>query len=136
MLLFLAFLGLHILIKEEKLDEVWRAGGVVIFAGGYALMMWAWSLFRKNETPTKPTDQPKAFVVEGPYRFTRNPMYLGVTLMLAGLSFVLGSVAMLGAPFLFFVIINQFFIPYEEDKMAKLFGGPYTRYKQSVRCWL
>lgn len=136
MVLFLVFLGLHVVIQGERLSDEWRAAGVVIFAGGFTLMMWAWSLFKKHETPTKPTDQPTAFIAEGPYRFTRNPMYLGVTLMLAGLSLVLGSWVMLGAPALFFFIIHQYFIPHEEEKMSKLFGGSYTQYKQSVRRWV
>lgn len=135
-LLFLAFLGIHVFVKDQTLGDAWRAAGVLIFAGGFALMMWAWSLFRKCETPTKPTDQPKAFVAAGPYRFTRNPMYAGVTLMLAGLSLVMGSVVMLGAPLLFWVIINQFFVPFEENRMTETFGAAYQDYKKSVRRWI
>ena len=134
--LLLTFLGLHILIGDERLGDGWRAAGILIFAGGFTLMMWAWSLFRKNETPTKPTDQPKVFVTAGPYRFTRNPMYVGVTLMLVGLSLTMGSALMLGAPAIFFLIINQFFVPFEEDRMAQIFGASYAKYQQSVRRWI
>ena len=67
--------------------------------------------------PLQPTEIPTAMAADGPCRVTRNPMYLGLGLMLLGTAFLAGTRPMFLAPFAFFLIINSAFIPYEEAKM-------------------
>jgi protein-S-isoprenylcysteine O-methyltransferase Ste14 len=136
LLCFLISLGLHLLLKGKI---PWRHqnyfAGIIFLAGGFTLMMWARCLFKKCKTPIKPAEIPTAMVTEGPYRVTRNPMYLGFALMLLGTAFLVGTLPMFLAPLTFFLIINSAFIPYEEAKMERLFGQKYLDYKKRVRRW-
>lgn len=59
--------------------------GALVGILGFAVMMWAWFGFKKKETAVCHTQKPSVLVVEGPYRLTRNPMYLGMVLILLGI---------------------------------------------------
>lgn len=95
-------------------------------------------LFFKSKTtvnPLKP-DKSQALVTSGLYRFSRNPMYLGMLLMLTGLALWLGNpIGVL--PLIFFVAyLTTFQIKPEEAVLQKLFGATYSDYQDSVRRWL
>jgi len=109
--------------------------GTAVAAPGLALMFWAWLSFLKKKTTPIPTGEPSAMVAEGPYRFSRNPMYLGFLPMLASVVFFTGSVVYLLAPAGFFLIVDKLFVPYEEAKLERLFGAEYARFKRSVPRW-
>ncbi len=94
--------------------------------------------FRKAGTTIKPTHPEKAtrLVVNGMYRFSRNPMYLGATLILLGIAvFLDDGLALLPAP-LFAVYLNCFQIIPEERALEELFGDEYRDYKKRVRRWI
>jgi protein-S-isoprenylcysteine O-methyltransferase Ste14 len=112
------------------------AVGIVLLSMGAVLAVWALILFRSRSTPVYPTTTPTTLVTAGPFRFTRNPMYLGISLILIGFVFILGSLPMLVAPILFLLVMNLYYLPFEEAKMEKLFGDTYTSYRQRVRRWL
>jgi protein-S-isoprenylcysteine O-methyltransferase Ste14 len=111
------------------------AAGVPMMLTGFAWMAWAWWQFRRAGTPLPPTARPTMLVDEGPYRFGRNPMYLGMVVMM------LGAGASAGVPFValaalnFVVIVSAVHIPHEEAQMRRSFGGWYTDYAASVRRW-
>ena len=92
--------------------------------------------FKTVNTPVIPTDEPTALVLSGPFTFTRNPMYLGMVLILTGIAVWKASWPMFIAPPAFFLIINSFFLPYEERKMERIFGKQYLDYKKQVRPWI
>jgi protein-S-isoprenylcysteine O-methyltransferase Ste14 len=98
--------------------------------------MWAWWLFRQCGNPICPTEAAHEVISAGPYRLSRNPMYLGILAILAGATLTMGSIPGLIAPVGFFLLINNIFIPYEEHSMRKLFGQNYEQYEASVRKWL
>lgn len=75
-------------------------------------------------------------VMTGPFRFTRNPMYLGILIATIGLGVVIGTAAGLIVPVVFFLFANFVSIPYEEEKMERQFGGDYRDYKARVRRWI
>jgi protein-S-isoprenylcysteine O-methyltransferase Ste14 len=110
--------------------------GLSLLLLGSVLVLWAVLLFRSRNTPVYPTTTPLALVTSGPYRFTRNPMYLGILFILASLVIMLGSLPMLVAPILFLGVMNLYYLPFEEAKMENLFGDTYKRYRQRVRRWL
>lgn len=110
--------------------------GLLIVAGGTGICFYAAALFQARGTTKNPQGEATAFVVEMPYTFTRNPMYLGITLVLFGFAVFFGSIAMLLAPIAFVVIIDRMVIPLEEQNMERLFGPSYTDYKTRVRRWL
>src|SRR5262245_39227745 len=111
-------------------------GGALLMLAGFAWMAWAWLQFRRAGTPLPPTAQPTMLVDEGPYRFGRNPMYLGIVLMMLGMGLTLGVPFMAIAALNFVVIVGAVHIPHEEAQMQRTFGGWYSDYAASVRRWL
>lgn len=107
-------------------------GIIVILLGVYTLV-WAIGLFKKKETPRNPAKTPKALVTNGPFNYTRNPMYFGLTLILLGISILITSAIVFLAPITFFITINLIYIPKEEKMLKNIFGQEYLDYKKNVR---
>jgi protein-S-isoprenylcysteine O-methyltransferase Ste14 len=85
--------GLHYLSPPGTVLHLsYRLLAVVFGLAGFGIMMWAWVLFQRKKTVVCPTGQATTMIQSGPYRFTRNPMYLGMVFMLCGAGFLLGSV--------------------------------------------
>lgn len=117
----------------------WRtlvAMGSLLFVAGAAMMLVAAGLFRRLGTNVRPT-QPTSFIATtGPYRWTRNPMYLGMALVYAGLAIGFdGPIAFALLPLVLIVIQTQV-IAREERYLEAKFGDDYRRYKAKVRRWL
>ncbi len=114
----------------------WRWLGLLPIAGGVALAVAGERAFKHAGTAVLPFSEPSALVTTGPFAFTRNPMYLGLVLCLAGWAVLLGTVApMLVVP-AFFALIQYRFVLREEPFMAERFGEAYAAYKARVRRWL
>lgn len=111
---------------------------IVLAVAGLALAMAGIRKFRKAQTTITPLKPQKAshLVVGGIYRFTRNPMYLGVCTVLVGWAAFLWSVWALLGPVVFVLYITRFQIVPEERALATLFGSEYVAYKERVRRWL
>ncbi len=110
--------------------------GAISIIFGFTVMIWAWLQFKKTKTAICPTAKSSLIVTNGLYRYTRNPMYLGMLTILLGASFLMGAMQSMLAPAAFFLIIDKVFIPYEEDKLTTQFGEGYTEYVESVRRWI
>lgn len=112
------------------------AGLVVILAGG-ALAAWCVLTFALvgRGTPA-PFDPPRRLVVSGPYRFVRNPMYLGAILALAGAALFYGSIELLGYTVVFAMAAHVMVRVYEEPTLGRLFGAPYDEYRRRAGRWL
>jgi protein-S-isoprenylcysteine O-methyltransferase Ste14 len=108
----------------------------LVAAAGFAIMMRAWWLFRRAETPICPTATPHAMLTEDIYSLTRNPMYLGMILMLSALALYFGTVPFIVAAVVYAVVLDRIFCDYEERKMMQLFGARYEAYRRKVRRWL
>ena len=95
--------------------------GVALVIGGVALPLWAAALFlvRPRRVAIPQATDHKRLVVDGPYRFTRNPMYLGLTLVTLGIAVWNGAWPMLLAPIAVVVAFNLVHIPYEETAMRR-----------------
>ena len=106
------------------------AGGAVAVAGVFS--------FRRARTTVNPLTPQAAssLVTTGIYRFTRNPMYLGMLLLLAGVAVFLGNVAALPLLPVFIGYINQFQIKPEERALFTIFGSDFTAYRQKTRRWI
>lgn len=111
-------------------------GGAVAGLLGLAIMLRAWWLFRTHETAICPTSQTTILITKDVYRLTRNPMYLGIVLMLLGIALGIGGLPYYVAALAFFVVINHVFCPYEEDKLRRDFGSCFEDYEKRVRRWL
>lgn len=101
------------------------------FAGAGALS------FRRAGTEVVPAaEKNTALVISGPYRISRNPMYLGILLVTAGVTLLAGALIFVLVPIIVFASNNAITIPYEEAKMERQFGEAYRAYKGRVRRWL
>ena len=117
------------------LQSLWL--GVAFAVAGIVLAIWAVVAFRSAETEIAPTSTSnKTLVVLGPYRFTRNPMYLGLILLSFAIAFFIGRLLYFAVPVLMFLLCNGLFIPFEETKMQRQFGNQYTNYVAHVRRWI
>ena len=103
---------------------------------GFTVMTWAWLQFRKSDTAVCPTSKSSLIVTHGIYKYSRNPMYLGMLFMLTGASFLMGTIPSMFAPIGFFIIIDKVFIPYEEEKLLTAFDDVYSNYQMVTRRWL
>jgi len=112
------------------------AVGLFLLLIGIASGFSGISAFRKAGTSLRPGDQPAHFVTQGPFRVTRNPMYLGFVLLLIGVFFLTRSAFFLIPPVIFFLLMNFVLIPFEENLMTEHFGQPYRDYQKRVRRWL
>lgn len=111
------------------------AGGLVL-AASLALLAACTRRFRQAGTPVRPTSATTAIVQSGPYRFSRNPMYLGMAGLLAGAGVLLGSPAC-GLALVVFVALLHFGVVLPEERYLSALHGPaYHRYQQQVRRWI
>lgn len=110
--------------------------GMVVAGVGALLALWCVFTFAivGRGTPA-PFDPPRRLVVRGPYRFVRNPMYIGAALVLAGAALFYGSLTVLGYTALFLAITHVFVVSYEEPTLSRLFGEEYDEYRRRVRRW-
>jgi protein-S-isoprenylcysteine O-methyltransferase Ste14 len=110
--------------------------GLAGAVAGFGIMMGGWGMFRRVGTDIRPTGTASTLVTNGIYGYTRNPMYLGMFVILVSLAVALGSLAFYIAALVFFLIINSVFCPYEEAGLREIFGEDYTDYTTRVRRWL
>jgi len=103
---------------------------------GFLLMLRGWWLFRLVDTAICPTGSATTLVTHDVFAITRNPMYLGIFLMLLGLAMVTGSVPFYVAAASYGVVMDRAFCPHEEAKSAAEFGQEYFYYARRVRRWL
>jgi protein-S-isoprenylcysteine O-methyltransferase Ste14 len=122
---------------REALDLRQIPLGIVLATLGVAIAASAVFLFRSEGTEIDPTSKTnKMLVIRGPYRYSRNPMYLGVVFLTFGIAFVVGSLPMFAVPLLLFATANWVHIPFEEAKMRRQFGSAYDDFTLRVRRWI
>jgi protein-S-isoprenylcysteine O-methyltransferase Ste14 len=134
----LAGLALNWLMPLPFLPSVVSAGwlGAIIFA--LALALVAWAIFTMTRAGSNvPTNLPTTTIVEtGPYRFTRNPIYLGMVLGLIGLTIAFNGAWLLMTLVPFALVIHYGVIIREEAYLERKFGDVYRRYRARVRRWV
>jgi len=110
--------------------------GIAVGVGGAALALWSVITFAfvGRGTPV-PFDPPRRLVMRGPYRFVRNPMAIGVALVLTGVALFYQSVVLFGFTVLFLLTIHLFVVWYEEPTLERMFGEEYEAYTRRVRRW-
>ncbi len=113
-----------------------RWAGAVGIIAGIGLTLAGARLFRRRGTNIKTFDDPTLLVTEGPFRWTRNPMYLGFTVALAGLAVAVGNLASFIAAAGFAVLADRWYIAFEEQAMRRRFGAAYDDYAARVRRWI
>jgi protein-S-isoprenylcysteine O-methyltransferase Ste14 len=134
---FACGLLLELVAPPPGLPTWLRVGGA---AAGILLLLLldtrAMLSFRRQRTPFNPARAAKRLVTDGPYRLTRNPMYLGMACAYAGAALAAEALWSLAFLALVLLIVDRLIIPKEEAHLAASFGEEYERYRSRVRRWL
>jgi len=110
--------------------------GILMVIMGLMLAFWAVRQFTLAHTTLDPHGSVTTIVTDGPYRFSRNPIYLGFICTLIGIPLAFGTYwGILLSPLLM-LLMNNLVMRYEEAYLERKFGGTYTSYKSRVRSWL
>jgi protein-S-isoprenylcysteine O-methyltransferase Ste14 len=118
------------------LDYPWRYFGIIVIILGFSLSLGSGIFFRKLGTNPRPGSKANLIVTKGPFKYTRNPMYLGLITMLIGISILLGTFSpFIVIPILFLILHNQFVLR-EEKWMEEWFGESFLEYKRKTPRWL
>ena len=137
---FLVGVLLHHLVGGDRIPgsalAAARLLGGAFIAAGLAINVSAWIAFHRARTPVMPTRPTTAVVNDGPYRFTRNPLYLSLAIVYVGAALLLSYLWPLLFLPLAVVLIARLVIDREEAYLERKFGGEYTRYRAAVRRWL
>jgi len=111
--------------------------GAALIALGVPLLLDSFARFalqgRGTPAPVLPTEQ---LVVTGLYRYVRNPMYVGVVMVVLGQGLVIGSLAVLAYAAALLMTFHVFVMAYEEPKLRQTFGAEYERYCRNVSRWI
>jgi len=110
--------------------------GIALVAAGILVVLWAGIAFRKARTPILPFREPTRLLTGGPYRFSRNPIYLAEVILLVSLVLLLGGVLAWVVPPVFAISLSRLFIQPEEAVLAERFGPAFDHYRRRVRRWI
>jgi len=127
---------LPIVIPSPDLAWIIRIAGFVFVGVGIAVAFSAVGIFRKTKTTTVPHETPSTLVISGPYRFTRNPMYVGLTLIYLGVAGTRNEIWPVIVLPLLLAYVNFLVIPVEETNLRGVFGVEYQKYSERVGRWL
>jgi len=111
---------------------------VLLVIGGLIVVRCVWDFAWTGRGTPAPFDPPRHLVVRGLYRWVRNPMYVGMGIVLAGEALLIPSIAgeMVIMIVILWAVINGFIMLYEEPKLRELFGDEYKLYCENVRRWI
>lgn len=110
--------------------------GIGLLVFGVVFAMYPSSLFAKEKTEILPTSETnRVLITYGPYKWSRNPMYVGMIAGLGGAAVWVGTLPLYIAVVIYFCVLNFVFIPFEEAKLHRIFGEQYAAYKGKVRRW-
>jgi protein-S-isoprenylcysteine O-methyltransferase Ste14 len=125
------------LVIPARLVGAWTTPiGAIFFLIGAVVATWGQVLFRRAHTTTVPGEVSSTFVSSGPYRISRNPMYLGLVLAYIGEAGLLNQVwPLVLLPFVI-AYVHSTVIPLEESRLEEAFGEQYDRYRARVRRWI
>jgi len=120
----------------QYIHEPVSYAGILAVLFGIGMAAISAGMFRKAGTGIEPFDEATTLVTSGFYRYSRNPMYLGMILMLAGVALLMGSIGAILPMVLFVLVIRNNFVLGEERFLEASFGQLYLDYKSAVRRWL
>jgi len=115
----------------------WSILGVFMIVPGLIILLMCIADFaRKGKGTLSPADPTKKLVLGGLYRYSRNPMYVGVLMILTGEAILFQSPMLAGYSLLIFLVFFGFVVWFEEPRLKRDFGEEYVAYMQAVRRWL
>ena len=134
------------LVVGLLLEQLWPASlmpehwsnllGWTFMLVGAGVAVAAFLRFRRAETPFDVRKPATALVTDGPYRLSRNPGYVALTVFYAGVAFILNSPWVLVMAVPAFLMVDRLIVRREERHLQQTFGNDYVRYRNSVRRWI
>ena len=119
------------------IGPVLRLFGLLPLSAGVTVYLWcAWDFARSGKGTPAPYDPPQFLVTRGLYRFTRNPIYVGVGLIIVGEALLFDSIPLLGYAVLLLSLFHLRVVRYEEPRLRTKFGTDYQQYCLAVPRWL
>ncbi|MEO0361310.1 MAG: isoprenylcysteine carboxylmethyltransferase family protein [Pseudomonadota bacterium] len=103
---------------------------------GLALLVWARLHFKRRSAEIHTFREPRSLVTDGPFRFSRNPMYLGFALLLLAAALAVNTWCALLAPLTFLLVAAFWYVPHEERNLRAIFGTAYDDYAWRTRRWI
>ena len=110
--------------------------GLILILSGISLVLVSFRFMRKMKTTFIPDGTPEVLISSGPFKFSRNPIYLGMLTILVGVAFLMSSLSAIIIAFVFGIIINFTWIAHEEKKLHELFSEDWENYSSKVRRWI
>lgn len=121
---------------KQVIPSPYRYLGLLPTVYGTMLNLWADGLFKRYRTTVKPFDKSTKLIVEGPFQFSRNPMYVGMVAILMGLAVLLGSITPFVPVVVMFFILQVLYIPHEEHLLYLTFGNDFIEYRNITPKWI
>ena len=133
----IAMVILHILLPFQSVfNSPINYTGIFCIVVGVAIVKKIRDNISTENTEIHTFKLPRKFLTGGLFQYSRNPIYLGFTIILLGLNILLGSLSPFIIVIAFVLITNFWYIPYEEKNMLKQFDQEYKNYKKKVRRWI
>jgi protein-S-isoprenylcysteine O-methyltransferase Ste14 len=119
-------------------SPVWsELAGFALLSFGFGLVVWCLVTFAfAGKGTAAPFDPPRKLVVVGPYRFVRNPIYIGAVLAMVGAAMVLWTGWLILYAIIVLIVTHLLVILYEEPHLRRVFGQPYDDYLKTVHRWI
>ena len=132
-----AMLIFHFMLPIAKIvPTLWNLVGLFFLVSGITLNLIADRAFQRIGTTVKPYQESSSLVTGGVFQISRNPMYLGMVLILIGIAVLLRSLSPLLVVIPFAILIDQIYIRVEEQMLTEKFGAKWQAYKAKTRRWL
>jgi protein-S-isoprenylcysteine O-methyltransferase Ste14 len=129
------YLGLS-RVRLNLQNPIHLLGLACVSTGAVLLGICIWEFATMGRGTLAPVDPPRRLVVRGLYQYVRNPMYVGVGILLLGELMVAQTAAMFWYLLVWFLAVNLFVLSYEEPALRRTFGASYDEYVRSVNRWL
>jgi len=130
-------IGLHLVLPIRRiLYTPYTYLGLAVIFFGVALNLWSVSWLKRQRATIDFLQAPNQLVLDGPFRISRNPIYLSGVATSFGLAILLGSLITFVFPPALWVTLSGLYIPAEEELLEKTFGERYLEYKRRVRRWI
>jgi protein-S-isoprenylcysteine O-methyltransferase Ste14 len=123
-------------VRLDPLDPLHVVGLTCIGLGAGLLAACIWQFARRGRGTLAPVDAPRELILQGLYRYVRNPMYLAVATIGVGEVLLVRSRGLLLYATIWFIAVNLFVVGYEEPALRRRFGPSYERYTREVGRWL
>ena len=138
-LVFIAALGIGWFLNwliPLLMPSPWHIAGSILILTGFSLGSWGYQALRRAGTAVRPDRPVTTLVMDGPYRYTRNPLYIGLTTMYLGITLSTGVLWLLVTLLPVLAMMHWKIVRREEQFLEAKFGDTYGTYKARVRRWI